>query len=196
MIQRWWQGCVVVPLLVIFAALAAAEEPIWWSQDTAGQQRVRLYFFWTETCPHCQRARPDVKQLVQEAPWLELHSFNLTADVAHGRAYVAMANSVGGRAQSVPAFLFCGQMLTGYDNATGMGQTLRDGLRACKETLDRGDNPLHTVLPSDGRAQLPGFGDVDLSAWSLPAVAVTLGLLDSFNPCAFFVLLFLLSLMA
>ena len=34
-----------------------------------------------------------------------------------------------------------------------------------------------------------------MSRWSLPTVAVVLGALDSFNPCAFFVLLFLLSLL-
>ncbi len=41
---------------------------------------------------------------------------------------------------------------------------------------------------------LPVLGQVDMEQWSLPAVAVVLSALDSFNPCAFFVLLFLLSL--
>jgi hypothetical protein len=42
---------------------------------------------------------------------------------------------------------------------------------------------------------LPILGEIDPSAWSLPLFTVVIAGLDSFNPCAFFVLLFLLSLM-
>jgi hypothetical protein len=54
---------------------------------------------------------------------------------------------------------------------------------------------MHKHDPHAGAAELPMVGRVDLSTWSLPAVAVVLGLVDSFNPCAFFVLLFLLSML-
>ncbi len=187
----------IVTVLLIWGACAhAAENPaLWWTQDSAGSQDVRLYFFWTETCPHCQRALPDVHLMAEEMEWLELQSFNLNEDPAHGRRYVELAREAGERAMSVPAFLFCGRMMTGYDNAAGMGAALREGLRSCKRSLDAGNDPLAAAPPEDGSALLPAFGEVDLSTWSLPAVAVTLGLLDSFNPCAFFVLLFLLSLL-
>ena len=166
MIQRGRQGCVLAALLLLTVAAAYAradaQEPVWWSQDTAGQHNVYLYFFWTETCPHCQRARPDIDRMAAELPWLEVREFNLTADVAHGRAYVALAKSIGQRAQSVPAFLFCGEMLTGYDNASGMGQTLRGRLLACKQTLDAGGQPLAAEAPKDGHTLLPGVGEVHL----------------------------------
>ena len=185
----------IVPLLFLLVAQAVAAESIWWSKNAAGTYDVRLYFFWTETCPHCSEARPDIDNLSRELPWLDLQSFNLTGNVQHGRDFVAMAKQVGQRAQSVPAFIFCGRMLTGYDNAAGMGQTLRQQLLECKQTLDSGRPPVVTSPAEDGLTRIPLFGEFDLSAWSLPAVTLTLGLLDSFNPCAFFVLLFLLSLL-
>jgi hypothetical protein len=40
------------------------------------------------------------------------------------------------------------------------------------------------------------LGDIDLASLSLPALTLILAGLDAFNPCAFFVLLFLLSMMA
>jgi hypothetical protein len=46
-----------------------------------------------------------------------------------------------------------------------------------------------------GSASLPVLGTVDLERWSLPLLTVVLAALDAFNPCAFFVLLFLLSLL-
>jgi len=46
-----------------------------------------------------------------------------------------------------------------------------------------------------GALSLPLLGDLDPQSLSLPLVTVLIGLLDSFNPCAFFVLFFLLGLM-
>jgi hypothetical protein len=42
---------------------------------------------------------------------------------------------------------------------------------------------------------LPWFGRVDLSSFSLPVLTVVLAGLDSFNPCSFFILIFLLNLL-
>lgn len=39
------------------------------------------------------------------------------------------------------------------------------------------------------------FGEINISDWSLPLLAIILGGMDSFNPCAFFILIFLLNLL-
>ena len=46
------------------------------------------------------------------------------------------------------------------------------------------------------RVRLPLLGEMDADSLSLPAFTLVLAGLDAFNPCAFFVLLFLLSLLA
>ncbi len=190
-------------LLLGMAAICAAApsttaEPTWWDtavHDTNVAYTVHLYFFWTETCPHCQAARPDIELLTEEFAWLQVHSLSLTDQAEHGRRYVEMARSVGERAQSVPAFLFCGRMLTGYDSAAGVGAVLREALQTCHAQLLRGEDPLGNRTPVAVTTRLPRLGAVDLEQWSLPMVTITLGALDSLNPCAFFVLLFLLSLL-
>lgn len=42
--------------------------------------------------------------------------------------------------------------------------------------------------------RIPFFGDIDAKAYSLPTLAVLLGLLDGFNPCAMWVLVYLISI--
>jgi hypothetical protein len=65
--------------------------------------------------------------------------------------------------------------------------------------MDRLGGPPGKPVPPPPPAQqpltLPLLGAVEPEQVSLPLVTVVLGLLDSVNPCAFFVLLFLLSLM-
>ncbi|HPJ30491.1 MAG TPA: hypothetical protein PLZ42_03780 [Methanothrix sp.] len=60
--------------------------------------------------------------------------------------------------------------------------------------------------PGDGAARgwepgrtgydLPLLGEIDLSKYSLPALAVILGLVDGFNPCAMWVLVYLIGVLA
>jgi hypothetical protein len=49
--------------------------------------------------------------------------------------------------------------------------------------------------PEDPNIDVPGWGEVEAEAVSLPALTAWLAALDSVNPCAFFVLTILLSLM-
>lgn len=169
-----------------------AEDP-WYARED-GAVSVHLYFFWTRTCPHCTRARPDVAAIAREMPWLVVHSHELTASEENVRRYLALTDLLGEPAGSVPAFLFCGRMLVGYDDASGVGAELRSELADCFSRLSAGES-LAPAADQTAAARLPLLGKVDLASWSLPLVAVTLGALDSFNPCAFFVLLFLLSLL-
>ncbi|MCM8636683.1 hypothetical protein [Accumulibacter sp.] len=185
--------------LLAFAAFSslgtAATSPDWVDTDPAGEPRVHLYFFWTSTCPHCQVARPFVEALPTRHPWLLLHSRNLSTDRDAAAAYVALAESLGKEASSVPAFIFCGRMEVGFDRPETTGRALEEALRSCRET---GGEPPAAVVPADARAagiSLPLLGTIAQDQISLPVFTILIAGLDAFNPCAFFVLLFLLSLL-
>jgi len=51
------------------------------------------------------------------------------------------------------------------------------------------------VEEDDNVIYIPFIGTVNTSAFSLPLLTIVLGALDSFNPCSFFVLIFLLNLL-
>jgi hypothetical protein len=191
----------LLALATCLVALPALADT-WHSVDTEGSPRIHLYFFWTETCPHCQAARPFVEALPARHPWLELHSHNLNADREAARRYVDMAASLGETARSVPAFLFCGRLEVGFDSAEQSGRALEAALIECHReksanaAVDRNNLPeTRTAPPPSPAMTIPGLGAVDLTQWSLPALTLVIAGLDAFNPCAFFVLLFLLSLL-
>jgi hypothetical protein len=204
---------IVAALLAPAAAVAQAETgpeaSPWYSRDASGELRLDLYFFWSKSCPHCQEARPFVEALPDQYPWINLHSLEITDYPAHAQQYAQMAAALGQEAMYVPGFFYCGQMLTGYGNADTTGQQLVDGLTACRASLQAqlGAAPAtgETAAPAavEGAVEtaaetaisLPLLGTLDAQRLSLPLFTVVLAGLDAFNPCAFFVLLFLLSLM-
>lgn len=258
----------VLLLLSVPALAQTAPEPgqpaVWTEPDHEGGALVHLYVFHSLTCPHCREAMPFIEQMAAETPWLRLHSMELSQNRANGERYVRFAEAMGQEAMYVPAFFYCGQMVSGYDTAEGMGAAIRADLEACHaEALARYGAPtaanaellagVSGVVDAPGAGEgagaatdgagavvagaagagaagagaqgaaenagaalaqeslpavaaagvaataptvaLPFVGEVSAASLSLPALTVVLAGLDAFNPCAFFVLMFLLSLM-
>ncbi len=168
---------------LIVALLATALAVLPWPSAAAAADAVDLHVFWSETCPHCLQARPAVAGIAAERPWLRVHEHEIGAP-ENARLYVEQAGALGRRAQYVPAFLFCGEMHVGFGPETPALLSAR--LDACRAGAAGRTAPL----------TLPILGEVGPETASLPLLTVALAGLDAFNPCAFFVLLFLLSVIA
>jgi cytochrome c biogenesis protein CcdA/glutaredoxin-related protein len=166
----------------------------WVEAEAGGVQRVHLYFFWSERCPHCLEARPFIEALPAQHPWINLHSLEISRSRENLQRYVDMAASLGQEARSVPALLFCGQMQVGWDSGQTSGADLLARLSACREPTIQGQPPV--PVAQNTLLHVPLLGEFDAASLSLPVLTVVIAGLDAFNPCAFFVLLFLLSLMA
>jgi hypothetical protein len=174
--------------LVLLLPAAAQAAPYAWTQPGAdGQAEVQLWFYWSLRCPHCLDARPEVLALAARHPWIRLHDLELTQHPDHVEQYVNMAASLGQDARSVPAFIYCGRMEVGWDRAETSGAVLLRALEDCRAG---------TLQAAEPVLRLPVLGEIDPDAFSLPVLTVLIAGMDAFNPCAFFVLLFLLSLLA
>lgn len=177
--------------LLFFSQPLLADEPLWVEEDANGETLVHLYFFWSQSCPHCQAARPFVSRLPERLPWLRLHSHDI-AMPENAREYLRLAEALNEDARSVPAFLFCGRMMVGYGTNANSGRELEELLRACHESKGK---LLPPVSDRGDLAAMPWLAWLDPQQLSLPIFTIVIAGLDAFNPCAFFVLLFLLSLL-
>ncbi|MCP3973533.1 MAG: thioredoxin family protein [bacterium] len=172
--------------------LSDVADEMWYTID-GDEVAVHLYFYWSPTCPHCQAARPFMDSLADDNPWIELHSHDITRLSGTEIEFAqALESHVGDEIQGVPAFFFCESLHTGFSDAATTGAFLETQLATCHAELAAGLEP---VAIEEEPISLPIVGEVDANDVSLPIFTVTLAALDAFNPCAFFVLLFLLSLL-
>lgn len=189
-----------VLLLLLAAAFSNAANPDggtgepWISESGAGEKVVNLYFFWSRLCPHCQEALPFVERLSRDYDWLRVYSYQLVDEPLNIQRYLDLAEIVGEVANSVPAFIFCGRMETGYLDDSTTGRLLLEALTACHANAT-GRAPVEESGASAAAVSLPLLGDIDAARLGLPLFTIVIAGLDAFNPCAFFVLLFLLSLL-
>ena len=178
------------------SAVPQESAPAWHELEADGTVRIDLYVFWSATCPHCRRALRFLSALERELPWLKVRAREVSEPESVA-LYSTFAEQLGIEPRYVPAFFYCGRSFQGYQDDQTTGQFLRESLEACHADLVASleAEASSTAGPAEPPIELPLLGSLDPSSLSLPVLTLVLAGLDAFNPCAFFVLLFLLSLM-
>lgn len=163
------------------------------AQEKAGSSPgVTLYYFWGEGCPHCQKAKPFLEQLTLKYPGLTIKSWEVMENRDNIPILMEMAEQRNFKPAGVPIFIIGDRVISGFGSGTGaeIEAAVRAALSGAPPSPQRpkGEAP-------ESALSLPFFGTFDSSQASLPVFTVVIAALDSFNPCAFFVLFFLLSLL-
>ena len=165
--------------------------------------------FVQEGCPHCAAAKIFLEDLRRERPALRMLMHDVGKDKAALARMKELSERFGVRSPGVPTFHLRGEVIVGYDTAGTTGRRIRALLDKppAKSELDlpEGACPAEAPAPCGpavaGRTAetegivLPFFGRVTVQQAGLPLFTFAIGLLDGFNPCAMWVLLFLLSLL-
>jgi hypothetical protein len=155
---------------------------------------VRVYMFYGETCAHCAQEEQWLADLVRTNPDIELHSYEVYYNTQSADLFKDFTAAYDAEETGVPTTFVGSHIVVGFSDA--LAQEIRKAIE--EERSSPSVDPFQryhfykstgNVLPHDNRLAAP------LLAGALGTLAVTMGLLDGLNPCAFFVLLFLLSVL-
>jgi len=138
-------------------------------------------------CPHCEAAKVFLDELRRERPELRIVIFDIADDSAARQRLAALFDDRGMTSIGVPTFLIKTELIVGFHSANTTGAEIRAKLHQ----RPQGDA---APIAAEG-IKTPWFGELRVRDLGLPLFTVTIGLLDGFNPCAMWVLLFLLSLL-
>jgi glutaredoxin len=142
--------------------------------------------FVREGCPHCAAAERWLEELHHVRPGLRVVFHDVAADARARARLLAVAREHGIGQPGVPTFLVRGHALVGFEDGATTGGAIIALLDATP--------PLETGAARDAVAT--PLGSLSASELGLPLFTVAIGLLDGFNPCAMWALLFILSLLA
>lgn len=169
-------------LVAVFVALqlgSAGTPP-----DAGSLADSRLHVFFQPDCPHCHNAIAFLKTRPEIA--VALHDIS-TAPGEHQLRKVAEALQIGEANLGVPLFVFGNRYLIGFDSPETSGPEILALASGAAPGQARGKaSPI----------RLPIFGEIDPSQYSLLALTAVMALADGFNPCAMWVLVYLISLIA
>lgn len=157
---------------------------------------VDVYLFWRIACPHCEREIAFLDRLAAGNPEVRLHKLEVSRSRANAALMVQAAERLGVEAGSVPLTVIGDRAWVGYDTDASTGREIAAHVAACLESGCPSTIAARREARMPEAVRLPLVGEVRTAKLSLPALTVLLAAADGFNPCAMWVLVFLLGLLA
>lgn len=156
-----------------------------------------LQVFVGRGCPHCARALAWLDALTARQPDLRVRVEDVVDDAEALGRLRELSDTLGLGGVTVPTFVVRGTtVLVGFDAPETTGGLIERLLGGAPPPPGAEVAPATPAGGGDGASvTLPWVGTVRLDEVGLPAFTIAIGLLDGFNPCAMWVLLFLLSLL-
>ena len=184
-------------LALLFAAVLSLPRPV------ASQSAVPIVLFTAANCPHCAQGGAFLRTLANRNPGIQIREYEIWGHPKNVQLLLDLCRTFDRETFSTPAIFIDDQVWFGFSDdiarevETAVG---RCAVAGCQDPLARLAAPAGSPgepPPSGPEAviTLPIIGPLVAEDLSLPLLTLVFGLLDSFNPCAFFVLLFLLGLL-
>lgn len=147
--------------------------------------KVYLYMFYSYDCPHCKKSHLFLEETKKLYPDLIVKQYEIKKNKNNLEYFYKACSEFGIKPMGVPTIFVGNKYFVGfYDDVT------------CKSIINEIKN-LKGEDCKDLKTQIdvPMFGTVNIQSINLPSFTFYLGLLDGLNPCAMWVLMFLLGLM-
>jgi len=154
-------------------------------RETTGDNT--FYFFYSYKCPHCRKARPFMNEWERRYPQIHFKWVEVVRNREGMSLFKRKAELLGIENPATPTFILGDQYVVGFEPGTQdveVEEMIRNHLS--REVREQG--PVTTV-------SVPFIGTLDVRLISLPSFTFLIGLLDGINPCAMWVLMFLLTLL-
>jgi glutaredoxin len=160
--------------------------------SVAGAAEPDIEMFTRAGCPYCAAALDYLERLGRERPDFRIEVRDVQEDPQALERLVALGRQHGVEQLGVPAFHVRGRLVIGFAGPETTGAELEALLTT--PVSGSGGAP-GRAGGADESVEVPFLGRVSVRELGLPAFTIVLGLLDGFNPCAMWVLLFVLSLL-
>lgn len=199
MIKNKW----MMVLLVILMAL------VWMPKEVNATSKVNVYIFYGDGCPHCAALEEDIKPIQKKYPYIVVKKYEVWYSTANRLIMTKVAKSMGETVSGVPFVVIGEKSFSGYSEDLGpaliekyvkyykdvasYNDPVAKVLDSIEKTTPSKETKKETTDEEDKLLTVPFFGKVNLSHLSVPLAAIVIGTVDGFNPCAMWVLLFLIS---
>ena len=178
----------IIGLLIIGVFLIAYNPP---AQQEAKESAMQVDFFFHPICPHCREQKVFNEGLKAKFPEAGFVYHDIT-NPEENDLFRQFAKKYEVQRLAVPATFFGSYHFIGFDSAETSGKQIEASLKAYLE--GKATEKKEITAKSNETASIPFLGNINPINYSIPALAVILGLVDGFNPCAMWVLVYLISL--
>ena len=175
---------------------------------------VNIYLFHSYTCKHCKEEIKLLDELEKEYDNIKVYKYEVNEN-GNGELLKNISEIMGSKVTGTPYTIIGNKVFSGYDYENSKGR-FKGAIEYYSkygyedkvgEYISSIPLPSYEVKDNDPdvdeyisnyisyKVKLPLIGEVKLKNLTLPLITVVIGLADGFNPCAMWVLLFLISML-
>lgn len=197
---------------IFFTIFLATIAIIPWQVSFAQEndEKVNVYFFWGDGCPHCAKEKLFLEKLDSKYPEVVVQDFEIYKSRDNQKLLVDFGEKLDANVSGVPFTVVGDRYFSGWRSESTTGASIE---KAVKQALDTGCRDVgEEVIGNTGegdeescdaeeessvpeKISVPFLGDIETKNLSLPVLTIVMGILDGFNPCAMWALIFLISLL-
>ncbi|MFH1566075.1 MAG: hypothetical protein ABIB98_02660 [bacterium] len=176
----------------------------------ANEKAVKIHFFYGDGCPHCAAEEKFLNTLDDSyKERIEIERYEVWRNTDNLKILSEVSNDFGKNYSGVPVTIIGKTYISGYLSDQTTGLEIKNVIDNCLKNpndeicidavsplFDKPETPvISDVFSNTPTIKLPLFGEINPQTISLPLITVVIGLLDGFNPCAMWTLLFLISIL-
>jgi glutaredoxin len=181
------------------------------------EQKITAYLFHSVTCPHCKAEIKWFKEkYLPSNSDVELKMYEVSRQKKNSNALTKVAEALDFQVSGVPLLVIGEEQIVGFGEGTTDKEIERiivkyrqgeyqdrvgeivGGVPVVEEiVMGSGEENAGQIEEDDEERifNLPILGEVNPKTASLPILAIVIGLVDGFNPCAMWILIFLITML-
>ena len=162
--------------------------------DNSSQNNVvHLHLFYGEGCPHCEHAKMFFEDIIEEYPSLLIYEHEVYKDHVGRELFENMSYNYGTEINGVPTIFIDDKVIVGFSNK--LGENIKEEIDVCLLT-DCG-NPIEKTIFYDIEEiqgdSSPTPAEKDITRKLTIPIVISAAAVDAINPCAFAVLIILMT---
>ena len=175
------------------------------STQVMAADKINIYLFWAKGCPHCYVEKQFLENLQKRDNQVNIVCLEITESKENRELFTKVGKLLRAEIAGLPFTVVGNLYLVGWQDDQTSGRALEKLLKKVRqESLPDMVGPLMpppTTCPPEGKRAIPEkitiplIGEIEIKYLSLGLLTLIFGALDGFNPCAMWVLVFLISLL-
>jgi thiol-disulfide isomerase/thioredoxin len=166
------------------------------------KKQVNVYLFHSNTCSHCKAEIEFLNEIQKEYENLKINLYEINNVKENKELMINIKEKLNIDSPMVPFTVIGDYYYIGYNDGVKDGiknliekYTSEEQYDVIKDIIDGKDVSNFKIKNGEINKISTVFGEIDPAKVSLPILSVIMGAIDGFNPCAMWVLIFLITML-
>lgn len=166
------------------------------------KKQVNVYLFHSNTCSHCKAEIEFLNEIQKEYENLKINLYEINDVKENKELMINIKEKLNIDSPMVPFTVIGDYYYIGYNDGVKDGiknliekYTSEEQYDVIKDIIDGKDVSNFKIKNGEINKISTVFGEIDPAKVSLPILSIIMGAIDGFNPCAMWVLIFLITML-